>query len=282
MVHYYEGVTKLTEEDASDDIADESGGLPEQSGTAPVAYAVAVPLISGTPSSESRASAPCPLVEITAPMTLAAGYQLDIELDGVNYKCQVPTGGVEAGQKFNVKAFDLESTAALPMDRWRDDLCDCCRFGCCHPVICLGFWCNPVLLAQVMTRLKLNWNGEAGNKGNTFKVIVGVWIAFILVRWALGLGINYGNAQILQTVIFYLDIAFFIFIIVLAVRTRSYLRARSNIPERNCAGCEDCCCVFWCSCCTLTQMARHTYDFDKYQAVCCNSTGIASGVAEIV
>ncbi|EED95200.1 predicted protein [Thalassiosira pseudonana CCMP1335] len=192
-------------------------------------------------------------------MTLAAGYQLDIELDGVNYKCQVPTGGVEAGQKFNVKAFDLESTAALPMDRWRD-----------------------VLLAQVMTRLKLNWNGEAGNKGNTFKVIVGVWIAFILVRWVLGLGINYGNAQILQTVIFYLDIAFFIFIIVLAVRTRSYLRARSNIPERNCAGCEDCCCVFWCSCCTLTQMARHTYDFDKYQAVCCNSTGIASGVAEIV
>lgn len=82
------------------------------------------------------------------------------------------------------------------------DLCDCCRFGCCHPVICLGFWCNPggliglyqhgsinalhatsshalyftVLLAQVMTRLKLNWNGEAGNKGNTFKVIVGIWI----------------------------------------------------------------------------------------------------------
>lgn len=33
---------------------------------------------------------------------------------------QQPTGGVEAGQKFNVKAFDLESTAALPMNRWRD------------------------------------------------------------------------------------------------------------------------------------------------------------------
>eukprot|EP00970_Alexandrium_tamarense_P017999 scaffold13096_cov193-Alexandrium_tamarense.AAC.7 len=191
MVHYYEGVTKLTEEDASDDIADESGGLPEQSGTAPVAYAVAVPLISGTPSSESRASAPCPLVEITAPMTLAAGYQLDIELDGVNYKCQVPTGGVEAGQKFNVKAFDLESTAALPMDRWRDGK----LFSTNMRVWLLPSRDLPRIL--VMTRLKLNWNGEAGNKGNTFKVIVGVWIACEL--WALGLGINYGNAQILQT-----------------------------------------------------------------------------------
>jgi hypothetical protein len=215
------------------------------------------------------------------------------------------------------------------------DLCDCCRFGCCHPVICLGFWCNPggliglyqhgsinalhatsshalyftVLLAQVMTRLKLNWNGEAGNKGNTFKVIVGIWIvgelyvslaSFVsvllyylmthplkripvtLVRCVLDFGINDGNAQILQKVIFFLNISFFIFITVLAVRTRSYLRVRSNIPERNCVGCEDCCCVFWCGCCTLTQMARHTYDFDTYRAVCCNSTGMTSGVPEIV
>ena len=31
----------------------------------------------------------------------------------------------------------------IPNEQWRDGLCDCCTFGCCHAMCCLGYWCQP-------------------------------------------------------------------------------------------------------------------------------------------
>jgi len=76
--------------------------------------------------------------------------------------------------------------------------------------------------------------------------------------------------------------AFFVYVLVLTIRTRSYVRDRYRIPETRCKGCEDCCFAFWLPCCTITQMARHTADYDTYAAACCTETGLSDHVPEVV
>lgn len=51
------------------------------------------------------------------------------------------------------------------------------------------------------------------------------------------------------------------------------------ISERCCTadvpvGWEDICCAFWCQCCILGQMARHTVNYDERNALCCNEVGV--------
>lgn len=41
-------------------------------------------------------------------------------------------------------------------------------------------------------------------------------------------------------------------------------------------GWEDICCAFWCQCCILGQMARHTVNYDERNALCCNEVGVAN------
>lgn len=76
--------------------------------------------------------------------------------------------------------------------------------------------------------------------------------------------------------------AFFLYTLVLTMKTRAFVRNRYQIPETTCRGCEDCCCAFWLPCCTITQMARHTADYDHYPAACCTETGLSSHVPEVI
>jgi Cys-rich protein (TIGR01571 family) len=41
-------------------------------------------------------------------------------------------------------AVGVQGTAhVIPTEKWRDGLCDCFTFGCCHAMCCLGCWCLP-------------------------------------------------------------------------------------------------------------------------------------------
>ena len=68
----------------------------------------------------------------------------------------------------------------IPSDRWRDDIFSCFKHGCFHPVVCLGLFCFPVPLAQVMSRMDLNWLGDyrdperqqGGVRISAFKVVM--------------------------------------------------------------------------------------------------------------
>mmetsp|Transcript_68415 Transcript_68415/g.95111 ORF Transcript_68415/g.95111 Transcript_68415/m.95111 type:complete len:81 (+) Transcript_68415:1-243(+) len=53
-------------------------------------------------------------------------------------------------------------------------------------------------------------------------------------------------------------------------RTRAHMRRQYQIRPGCCGGCEDCCCVFWCGCCTVQQMARHTHDYKEHPVGCCS------------
>jgi len=66
-----------------------------------------------------------------------------------------------------------------------------------------------------------------------------------------------------------------VWLLVTMIRTRMYVRRKYDIKAKCCGDCvEDCCVSFWCTCCTLGQMARHTSDIATQGSACCTSTGL--------
>jgi Cys-rich protein (TIGR01571 family) len=150
-----------------------------------------------------------------------------------------------------------------------------------------------------MHRLKLTWLGGEANHGSpaaTFRILAMIaavhvcsslalyWTSFVLVIH----GANGGSqteieeSQFLANLRLILNIAFFILLVIIMALARCRIRSRYGIPERTCHGCEDCCCAFWCSCCTISQMARHTADYENYPAKCCSETGLSPNAPSIV
>ena len=79
-----------------------------------------------------------------------------------------------------------------------------------------------------------------------------------------------------------IGVAFGLMVLLVSFRARRYIRQKYGIPERRCRGCEDCCCVFWCTPCSLCQMARHTGNYRDYPSTCCSERGFGPGVPEVV
>jgi len=195
-----------------------------------------------------------------------------------------------------IAASDVTALPVLPDGRWRDGLCNCFAHGCCHQTFCCGYWCTPVLLAQVMTRLRLTWQGAPGvDYKKTFKIVVIAYI-FTMVVYSVLEAVEksiYGEDEIealengvkyeppmtyyvlsrISSAVYFL---FWIFMLYIIINTRRHIRRRSNIPEKHCSGCEDCCCALFCSFCTVTQMARHTVDYNFQNASCCSETGLSA------
>ena len=225
---------------------------------------------------------------------------------------QQPEGGVKEGQQFRAIVLnnDVDALAAsaghnIPTGRWRDDLCDCCKVGCCHAQCWLTFFCSPVALGQIMSRMKLDWmasplNGRSPTM-SAFKVML---ITFIVYQ-AVDTGLSYTVAPYspmydadTQTYVAPenvpdwvgpvdgirqgLSLLYSFFVLVVLIRTRSHIRHKYQIPEHTCKGCEDCCCSFWCGACTVCQMARHTADYSTYSASCCSDTGLDPTAPEVV
>ena len=57
---------------------------------------------------------------------------------------------------------------------------------------------------------------------------------------------------------------------------RLAIRKRDAIPEKNCAGCEDCCCAFFCNSCTQCMILRHEC---KGNYSITSPTGVVAGAA---
>ena len=68
------------------------------------------------------------------------------------------------------------------------------------------------------------------------------------------------------------------FTVFVAQSTRSSIREKFMIREERCHDLEDVMCAATCLPCTVAQMARHTANYDHYEAVCCSKTGLPDGV----
>ena len=159
-----------------------------------------------------------------------------------------------------------------------------------------------------MVRLKLTFLGNEiphnsdsaimnAQAGSTFKILAGITILRFVIMQIISTITNafagedntYEEAQrdhpmiaLRMGITYTINIACAILLIYLIAITRKRIRSRYGIPEQNCRGCEDCCCAFWCQCCTVSQMARHTADYDNYAAKCCSETGLGRNAPSIV
>ena len=77
-----------------------------------------------------------------------------------------------------------------------------------------------------------------------------------------------------QGALAFVNIAYLLFVVYVTSATRGSLREKYYIRESRFHDLEDCCCATFCLPCSVCQMARHTADYDEYEGVCCNDTGL--------
>jgi Cys-rich protein (TIGR01571 family) len=240
---------------------------------------------------------------VIAPSSLEAGYSFPAKVDGIDFVVTVPEGGIREGQAFQVpypkrttqttitassvleplsieQSRPGESRQEHVLGKWRRPLCECCEVCCTNCMCGYGFFCTPIMLAQIMTRLKLNVIGVRGQESlahHTFWWVMGFWILFLLLFF---LCISVDSVSIVVFVIFAL------YCTIASTNVRSAMRRRYNIPVECCGCCdgvmEDYCISLWCPSCSVIQMARHTHDIDKYPYHCCTKTGLGPDAPEIV
>lgn len=157
-----------------------------------------------------------------------------------------------------------------------------------------------------MHRLNLTWlanerrpegsHSSTGMCSGTFGTILFIWISYLIINFTLSAiqssYYDYSNGHptsnetptdpgfvATRATEAVLGWVFYIFLIVLMIKTRMYIRNKYNIRNTHCQGsCEDVCCVILCGCCTVAQMARHTADYETYAARCCSETGLPPNV----
>jgi hypothetical protein len=129
----------------------------------------------------------------------------------------------------------------------------------------MAFCCTPITEAQLLTRMRLDWCGKPATPtqvANTFGIVVGIFIAFLVLNFWVP----------------FIGLVFVIYNLVYGTRLRKKFRTTYNVPASLFGeGCcwDDCCCMFWCGCCTTIQMARQTHDEEQYPYQCCTSNGLA-------
>lgn len=165
----------------------------------------------------------------------------------------------------------------VPVGHWRDGLCACCRYGFCYPMFWLALCLPPLALGQIMTRMNLTFLATRGPSNKTFCTIC----IILFVYWFIMSLFSMYIAQSPDTYISLesylqssLHFAFWLYCLIITIRTRQYIRKRCSIPTTCCGCLEDCCCAFFCGFCTITQMARHTADYDIHTSFCCTKNGL--------
>jgi Cys-rich protein (TIGR01571 family) len=137
-----------------------------------------------------------------------------------------------------------------------------------------------------MTRLKLDWLARPGRDwSQTFVIMIAITIVYAIVTTMLrpAVVVNYddevGMTTETETASPIYDMTTFVygvFMLVVLTITRKVVRERYQIPETRCVGCEDVCCALWCGCCTVSQLARQTADYDVEDAQFFTPDGLAS------
>jgi Cys-rich protein (TIGR01571 family) len=166
---------------------------------------------------------------------------------------------------------------------WKDGLCDCCSNGCCHPSL-LNAWCFPqILMGQVLTRMKMTWCGQPAQSRRQYKQTFHILLWLTVVYWVIWMffhcddenehhnpNCHGATRHVMGTVNF----VWFLYTVIVMIKLRRAVRDRYKIPQNTCHGCEDCCCVVFCTCCTISQLSRQTANYQSQRAYCCSDTGL--------
>jgi len=210
-----------------------------------------------------------------------------------------PPGGVAKGQVFKTVMTDIDDElqqetvrARVLMDmgapnaKWRDNLLDCCVNGVGHPLVINSIFCPHVALSQIMARMRLTMQGKKGRTlKSRMKVKTLVWLTFgVVIMHAMYIYFLIRAPQNTQLYeiscipLLSMDISILFYIIYLTARTRKEIRKEYGILGQRCGGHEDTCLSLWCTSCVISQMGRHTADYETYRANYCTDTGLPNHV----
>jgi len=159
-----------------------------------------------------------------------------------------------------------------PLGRWRYPLC-----ACCDVITQATFWmalcCAPVLLAQLVTRLHLNWKGKKDTRQEVSLSYNKIVLSFVAV-------LAFGNLPVIGTA---LILIYIIGVLLWTGRNlRKSIRERYNIPSSLPGPIDDCCCMLVCCCCSSIQMSRQTHNDKEFPGYCCTPTGLDLDAPEMV
>lgn len=204
-----------------------------------------------------------------------------------------------------VNGDEESSTARAPLGKWKDSLFACTRLGYFHPSLCNAILCPQLLMAQVLTRLRMNYWGQENVPDAEWRRTYRRVLLIVSIYWGFS-GLfcpppplllsdpATGNVlvappmqqqpplhQFLYRLVFW---SFVIYSTVVLARLRRAVRRQSEIsPFRVLAfwgigtSLEDLCLSFWCGCCTVAQVARQTCDYEREGATCCSNNGLLFG-----
>jgi hypothetical protein len=161
--------------------------------------------------------------------------------------------------------------------------------------------CVPIAAGQVISRLGLTWMGRPGSiqaVTGAFRKLLYLTASYWLTRVFLFLIIaildpNVDSREWVEPPSAYyffvvvddtLSYSYLVFVVILLRNLRSAVRSKYAIPEAHSCptGCEDTCCSLFCPCLVVSQMMRHTADYDSHGGRCCTETGLPSHAPSIV
>ncbi|OEU07558.1 hypothetical protein FRACYDRAFT_197372 [Fragilariopsis cylindrus CCMP1102] len=224
------------------------------------------------------------VIRVIAPATLQEGYEFDVLVDDEPYTVRVPKGGVKENQEFEIDYdpkqeynpkiwYDDNGT---PIGGWRTHLCSCCDV-LTQSTFWMGFCCTPILMAQLITRLKLTWNGREGSQEEASLSYNRLILALVFTLTVFWIPLMGG---------FFLSIYYIVVIVCIGSKVRGHMRQKYKIPSTLPTRCgdriDDVCLMLCCGCCSSIQMARHTHDDKDYPGHGCTTTGLEFDAPEIV
>eukprot|EP00980_Cylindrotheca_fusiformis_P019735 scaffold6898_cov123-Cylindrotheca_fusiformis.AAC.12 len=180
------------------------------------------------------------------------------------------------GDDDNTNKTWFDGQTGAPIGRWRTSLCSCFDV-LTQSTFWMAAFCTPVLVAQLINRFHLTWNGSAGDVQDTQLSYNRIIMGFII---ALGLWKIPGFGDVI--LLFY----WIVVVVYIGTSVRAHTRQKYKIPATLPTRCgksmEDCCCMTFCGCCSAIQIARHTHDDKEYPGLCCTTTGLGCEAPRIV
>jgi Cys-rich protein (TIGR01571 family) len=163
-----------------------------------------------------------------------------------------------------------------PIGGWRTRLCSCCDV-LTQSTFWMGFCCTPILMAQLITRLGLTWNGREGSLEEASLSYNRLILALVFTLTIFWIPLMGG---------FFLSIYYIVVIVCIGSKVRGHMRQKYKIPSTLPTRCgdriDDVCLMLCCGCCSSIQMARHTHDDKDYPGHGCTTTGLEFDAPEMV
>jgi len=249
--------------------------------------------IENAPNVESELK----FINIVASTSMCEGYLFDAKYQNKKFLAKVPKGGVQKGQLFTTPMLNPSGASSqyvsyelaledmdVPRRAWRDGFCNCFK----DPLFLLSFIFPHVALSQIQSRMQLMTKGKIVSPFGTKFLIFYILALLSLNAWTAVALIFVVNRPQLWLVLSctiplgLLDLFVIGTFIAKTIKTRKAIREFFDIEEQNCRGSEDVILGVFCSCCSISQMGRHTADYQTYRENFLSPTGLPRQLEMIV